>query len=279
MLGPQLNLPGGLLSESGLERSVSLKLITGYIEQGLLEISALKNSSPEYVSKVLSTVVEQIGEVRPEPEDIDSLCVADRQYLMIQLSRMLEGDLLWWSHQCTSCTSVFDVPIDRSVLPVKKAGPSFPRAFLHLRNKALEFRVPSGKSQVMISNLDEEEALRVLVSSCLISVDGEQGKDDFLCDMTREEVAAIESALEESSPEVAVAVTAGCPECRQQQLIPFDPYSISRRNSTALYREIHALALYYHWSEAEILTLPRERRQLYLDLIDQARGMRGATAA
>jgi len=36
---------------------------------------------------------------------------------------------------------------------------------------------------------------------------------------------------------------------------------------------VHTLAWYYHWSEAEILALPRARRQLYLSRIDRARGM------
>jgi len=34
-----------------------------------------------------------------------------------------------------------------------------------------------------------------------------------------------------------------------------------------LYEEIHVMALHYHWSEAQILALPRNRRQRYLALI------------
>lgn len=34
-----------------------------------------------------------------------------------------------------------------------------------------------------------------------------------------------------------------------------------------LYEEVHHLALHYHWSEAEILRLPRSKRLRYLGLL------------
>jgi hypothetical protein len=38
---------------------------------------------------------------------------------------------------------------------------------------------------------------------------------------------------------------------------------------------VHVLASTYHWSERQILGLPRSRRRLYLDLIDRSRGVHG----
>lgn len=38
-------------------------------------------------------------------------------------------------------------------------------------------------------------------------------------------------------------------------------------NLDRLYQEVHHLALHYHWSEAEILRLPRGKRQRYLGLL------------
>ena len=35
----------------------------------------------------------------------------------------------------------------------------------------------------------------------------------------------------------------------------------------ALFREVHALARHYHWSEREILGLELSRRRRYLDLL------------
>jgi hypothetical protein len=34
-----------------------------------------------------------------------------------------------------------------------------------------------------------------------------------------------------------------------------------------LYEEVHIIAMRYHWSEAEILRLPKRKRSIYLDII------------
>lgn len=274
--GVRVKLPGGLLVEGRLEQSVRFHSLTGFAEQALLELSASKDNSPRYVTEVLSTVVERIGDLRPGNDDIAALCVADRQYLMIQLSRLLEGDQLWQSCKCKNCSSGFDIPIDRSVLPVKEAGSTFPKAYAQLRGRRLELLVPTGSSQQLISELGDEDAIFVLVSDCLIAVDGEPQKEDFVTDLSDKEIALIESALEQASPEVALTVTAACPECREEHVVPFDPYSILEDGFSSLYQEIHSLAQHYHWSEADILGLPRDRRQLYLGMVDRARGMQGA---
>lgn len=38
-------------------------------------------------------------------------------------------------------------------------------------------------------------------------------------------------------------------------------------NVERLYLEVHHLALHYHWSERDILLLPRGKRQRYLALL------------
>ncbi len=34
-----------------------------------------------------------------------------------------------------------------------------------------------------------------------------------------------------------------------------------------LYEEVHIIAMRYHWSEADILRLPKRKRSIYLDII------------
>jgi hypothetical protein len=38
-------------------------------------------------------------------------------------------------------------------------------------------------------------------------------------------------------------------------------------NLDALYREVHLLALHYHWAENDILRLPASKRRRYLRLL------------
>ncbi|MCK7500249.1 MAG: hypothetical protein MZW92_65580 [Comamonadaceae bacterium] len=51
------------------------------------------------------------------------------------------------------------------------------------------------------------------------------------------------------------------------------PTAASPAAPPACWPSVHRLAWHYHWSEAEILALPRGRRAHYLALIDAARGM------
>jgi hypothetical protein len=57
-------------------------------------------------------------------------------------------------------------------------------------------------------------------------------------------------------------------------LAPFDTtaffLSEMRINGEQLLREVHSLAFYYHWSEAEIMSLRRDRRRAYLSLLSDA---------
>ena len=52
-----------------------------------------------------------------------------------------------------------------------------------------------------------------------------------------------------------------------------DPYVCLGAADGGLFLDIHILASVYHWSEREILAMPRERRRLYLSLVDRSRGM------
>ncbi|WP_158497826.1 DUF6760 family protein [Pseudoxanthomonas suwonensis] len=45
-----------------------------------------------------------------------------------------------------------------------------------------------------------------------------------------------------------------------------------------LYEETHVLAMHYHWSEPQILALPRSKRQRYLALIARQHPASGAEA-
>lgn len=271
----QVRLPGGMLTENRLERTVQFHPVTGFIEQQLLDLYEKQVNPSNYVTEVLQVAIDRIGERQPYKEDIDSLCVADRQFLMIQLSRLMEGDQVWKTHKCEKCSSVFDISIDRSQLPIKEAGSTFPQAHVNLNGKELKLQVPTGTSQKLVSDLSDGEAIRVLLSSCLISVDGNKQQEDFVKNFQDDDISLIENVLEQVSPEVAVTVLIECPECCQEQDVPFDPYSVLEDGYSTLYHEIHSLAQHYHWSESDILNLTRERRQLYLGFVDRVRGMYG----
>ncbi len=71
-----------------------------------------------------------------------------------------------------------------------------------------------------------------------------------------------------------------CPACRQPFTALLDAagyfYQEIANRSAHLYRQVHLLAFYYHWSEAEIMGMTAAKRQRYLDLLAEALGEEGS---
>jgi Mor family transcriptional regulator len=92
--------------------------------------------------------------------------------------------------------------------------------------------------------------------------------------LAAEEQEQVIAAMERLAPQVDLELELTCPECGHQFVLPFDLAAFfldeTRAGAGALLREVHHMALHYHWSEAEILALTRERRRAYLALLGDA---------
>jgi hypothetical protein len=81
-------------------------------------------------------------------------------------------------------------------------------------------------------------------------------------------------AMESLAPLLAHDLDAACPQCGWTLSAHFDPQWFSvielRRRALSVYADVHLIASVYHWSEAEILALPRERRRAYAEIAQSA---------
>jgi Cft2 family RNA processing exonuclease len=63
-----------------------------------------------------------------------------------------------------------------------------------------------------------------------------------------------------------------CPECAREQNVRFDMQTFLlvrlKKERPRLLYEIHRIASSYHWSQQEILQLPRTLRKQYVELIE-----------
>ena len=88
----------------------------------------------------------------------------------------------------------------------------------------------------------------------------------------REAAGEIARLMAEADPQSEVVLNATCAACGAQFQTMLDAASylfeeVAARTAS-LFREVHLLAFYYHWSEADILRLAPGRRRTYLGLID-----------
>lgn len=81
------------------------------------------------------------------------------------------------------------------------------------------------------------------------------------------------AALERCIAGLDLQLGTQCTECKAGISAPFDvqAFLIAERNGTGriLLDEVHMIAQSYHWSESEILSLPRDRRLAYLARIER----------
>lgn len=263
-----MRLPGGLVECGTRRRDFAFRPLTGALELALAEIGETAPNTPQAVTQVLRLVLAQLCGEPPSAERVAALCVADRQFLMRELERHLGVGGGWFHGCCEQCGSDFDFHLDYAQLPVQEAEEGFPRAMLRHDGRTFAFRLPTGEDQESLLQLPPAEAPDWLLGQLAEDPDERLPEDP-------EFRAAAEAALDAMAPGIVLVVEAACPQCGKDNRVELDPYRALARSSDPLLHEVHQIAAHYHWSEGEILALPRTRRQHYLQLIDRARGVRG----
>ena len=265
-----MHLPGGLWHNGRRYREFGFRPLTGAIELAVSEASQQAATLPEGVTNVLLATLGHIGDLEPDVALVDALSVGDRQFLATRLAGRLVGDEAWFTANCRACGERFDFSLRFSKLPVKPAGPFYPFCETNLGAGTFKWRVPNGADQKALARQPPgEDAVRVLLQRCLVHEASDAGAASpakVIAELTDSEIAQVEDALETQSPEMADRVQAACAGCSQVNEIEIDPLSYMSGSSRGVSADIHR-------SEAEILSLPRQRRRRYLDLIDRARGM------
>ena len=270
-------LPGGLWHKGRRCCEFDFRPLTGAVELAVCEASQYAETLPELVTEVLLATLGHIGGLELDVKIVDALSVGDRQFLTTCLAGRLGEDEAWFTVNCRACGERFDFPLRFSELPVKPAGPSYPFCETILRAGKCRWRVPNGADQKALALLpSDEEALQTLLQRCLVHDETEAGTDippGLVANLTAPEIARIETALEAQAPEVTNRVQAACVGCSEINETEINPLRYLSTPLQGVSIDIHRIASAYHWSEAEILSLPRHRRLHYLELIDRGRGM------
>lgn len=267
----EVQLPGGLAQNGSIERSARFLALTGRIELSLIEARSA-STRLQYVTRALCLALDSFGELPADAASVASLCVADRQFLMLRLAALLDGEQMWLKFSCSDCEAIFDIEVRRCELPVKPAGDDFPVLKLRLGGNDVQVRIPNGEDQQQIEYLDEDEAMHRLLRRCICTVNGEPPRQDFIESLSAADVELLDAALDEVSPAVCDRLQVTCPECGLEQFAGLDHYAPIAQDEYFFYDEIHTLASHYHWSESEILGLSQARRRRYLDLISRSGG-------
>ncbi|MFE5689639.1 hypothetical protein [Streptomyces sp. NPDC056512] len=280
-------LPGGYWDGDGqLHRQFELTAMTGREEELLVggEIG-----SASVVTEVLSRCLRALGTISPvPPEVVRGLLVADRQFLLLQLRKVAFGDRIRGSLFCPwpDCARRVSLDFSLTEVPVEEASHRAPVHSMTLSADALgddeaacaevHFRLPNGFDQEELSGLlaeNEARALTLLLSRCIVRIGPHTPPGDRrVAALSPRARAEVEEQMERLAPKVEQTMETECAECTRAFLVPFDVqrffFGDLRAGAALLYREVHHLALHYHWSEREIMDLTRDKRRTYIDVLD-----------
>jgi hypothetical protein len=265
-----MKLPGGILRSGEVRRQFRFRELDGALELGVAELAGRDTPLPRRVSRVLAAVLEQVGGEPVDEALAGQLCVADRQFLMRGLERLLGRERPWRAVMCGACHERFDFELRASELPVKEAGEGFPFVQVDTGQGRVRVRVPTGADQEALLEAPLAD-VRGLLARCVETPGFEVAR------LEEEDVQRIDAALEAVAPAVVTRVWAVCAACGAGQEVEVDPYTCLSLSPEALLEEVHTLASVYHWSERDILALPRHRRRQYLRLVERTAGVTAST--
>ena len=255
-------MPGGLVLDDGRRLGrAELRPLTGREEEWLTQHAG--TASAHLATKLLSACFVRLEDVPVNSDIIARLLAGDRDYLILQLRRLTLGDRFAAVFSCPACKRAMDVEFlaqDIAIEPRPQNAAVYTWASDDAQ-RVVRYRLPNGADQEAVADLSTGDAVEALLARCVI--------DDGGTPLSVEERAAVIAEMDAHAPQIDLELELNCPECGHSFTTPFDCtsffFSEIRAQSRHLIREVHYLALHYHWSEAEILNLQRDRRRNEFD--------------
>lgn len=267
----EVSLPFGVPDGRGLRaRRAVLAPVTG---RG--ELRGAEEPNPfQAALDLLAASARELGPRRARGVDVAAVAAllpVDRDFLLVQLDRLTFGDLRYVTVVCPAegCGKRVDVRLDLATVAAPELSVE-PEGRLSLPGgRETRYRLPTAGDQAALYGLRGGELEATFLERCARF----EGGPAEAYALPAEQRAAVVSEILAASPELDLTLDLECVECGGPFRFTHDPVRSLldelRASRGALLKEVHYLALYYHWSQAEILDLPRGLRREYLGLLEE----------
>jgi hypothetical protein len=197
------------------------------------------------------------------------LTIGERDARLLELRSPVLGPRAEGFAECPRCTERVEFPLDTAAISLEggtSARPPLTPGYheIEVDGKQVRFRLPTSRDLVeVVAASDSSQGLRQLVEGCIFAPNEVNLPNDIL--------EAVGHAMLEADPQAEILLRLTCPACGHQWELFFEIaeffWSEISAQAQRLLREIDALARAYGWTEREILNLPAERRQTYLEML------------
>lgn len=276
-------LPGGLLIDGRWVRDAAVRPLNGRDEEWL---AGWERSVPSAFvqTALLERCVTRVGVAKPDAELIKRMLVGDRDYLLLRLRGACLGPTFDAVTECPECHSRIDLTFGADEIPVEERPQRAVSLVADVERAngskvTVRYHLPAGRDQEAAALASEADRRAELITSCLEAVDAvdDPGEAGRLLDATAS--TQLEETMARDAPQVTADMDFVCPVCghatsRDFELVPFLLDELGAGAQRILH-EVHTLAYNYHWTEAEILDMPRSRRHAYLGLLQAEASLPG----
>jgi hypothetical protein len=277
-----VKLPGGLWLGGTRCQEADLRSLNGDDEVFLSETADGSLLPVQRATLLLARCLTRLGALSPvSTNTVASLIAGDREALLLHLRRLTLGESLRCVLSCPdpNCGEKMDLGLRVGDLLL----PPYPHAREQYETTTTQngdtyrvrFRLPTGAHQeeaAALARSDSQAAADLLLSRCVEDVATKGGRR--VGDLPPVMADRLPTVMAELDPQAELMLDVTCPACDHGFSALFDAtaYLLQELDLRAkhIYEEVHSLAFYYHWSEAEIMGMTPRKRHLYLDLLADA---------
>jgi hypothetical protein len=208
-----------------------------------------------------------------EPAEAAAWSLGARNAWLLQLVRNLSGPSLELVGRCTSCGENVEFTVDVGVLAdltresAQHRTISAPTAKLEHTGTVYHCRALTSADILAVEGLPADEVDLALLARVLGDDPARRDTARNLPDAAKDDARRVAGALD---PWAVLRLDLSCPACGTQSEEPLPiadaAWHALESAAASLVRDVHILARAYGWTEAEILSLPKWRRDVYAEL-------------
>jgi hypothetical protein len=226
--------------------------------RGLEEINIERSDT----ATALELLESMIDKEHADAVKATSIVTADRDRILAAVYQDLYGSKIDSTVSCRHCHKQFDVDFSLTALlaQLHPGKTEVPKNGVYETTNGVAYRLPTGEDEMRAILTEETDPVQALLTQCLVD----------RADLAKSDL--VEEAMATMAPVMNLEMQAVCPECAREQKVRFDMQSFLllrlKKERPRLLYEIHRIASSYHWSQQEILQLPRRLRKQYVELIE-----------
>ena len=214
-----------------------------------------------------------LGAAFPErtAEELGEISIGEQDASLLTLRQQMFGPQLECLTRCSACGEQIELRFRVADVRAEHAEAGVSHR-LQAEECDVHFRVPCGADLVALAAGDRSgTAVSVLLSRCVLEA-RIQNRLVPPAELPQSVIALLDQRMSELDAQAQVELDIACPGCGRPARTTFDIVTHLWEELDAWARtclaEVHGVASYYGWSEAEILGLSALRRRVYLDLIE-----------